>query len=59
MSDDLNNKCKADRDRINVNETHEVRYRTKELGISEARLKDVVGTDGPMVKDVKRALGKD
>ena len=59
MSDDVNNRGSQDRDRINVHEEHEVRYWTKELGVSEARLKDLVQTHGLMVKDIRKALGKD
>lgn len=58
MSDDLNNRGAADRNRINVHESHEVKYWTQELGVSEARLKDLVYTHGPMVKDIRKALGK-
>ncbi len=59
MSDNLSNKRKPARDRINVHEVHEVRYWTNELGISEARLKDLVLQHGPGVKDIRKAWGKD
>ena len=38
MADDLSNAGPADPVRINVNEDHEVRYWTKELGVSGVRL---------------------
>lgn len=58
MSDDLKNRGAADRVRINVNEDHEVRYWTKEFGISEEKLRETVARVGVMVADVRKALGK-
>jgi hypothetical protein len=46
---------KPDQDRINVHEPWE---RKRKLGISEDELRDAVRLHGPMVKDVKKALGK-
>lgn len=42
MSDDLKNRGPQDRARINVNEAHELRYWTKELGVTEAQLREAV-----------------
>jgi len=56
MADDLTNKGAADRSRINVNESHEVRYWMEALDVSEAKLRDLVSTHGVMVADVRRAL---
>ena len=58
MSDDPNEHA-ADRKRINVHQSHEVRYWTQSLGVSEERLKDVVQKVGPMVDDVQQELGKE
>jgi hypothetical protein len=58
MTDDLKNRGAADRARINLTEAHEVRYWTKELGISEGELRDVVKKVGVMASDVRRELGK-
>jgi Protein of unknown function (DUF3606) len=45
-----------DRDRINIDETHEVRDWAKSLGVSEDELRSAVAKAGPMVKDVKAHL---
>jgi hypothetical protein len=58
MADDLHKRGKPDQDRINVHEDWERNYWAKELGISEDRLRELVKLHGPMVKDVKKALGK-
>lgn len=56
MADDLTKRGKADRDRINVNEVHEVRYWTKALGVSEAQLREAVDQAGVMAADVRKLL---
>jgi hypothetical protein len=58
MADDLSKRGQADRLRINVNEKHELDYWTKELGISEARLRQLVHNHGVMAADIRAALGK-
>ena len=58
MSDDKNKRGPADAQRINVNESYEVRYWTEALGVSEARLCEVVAEVGVMADDVRRALRK-
>lgn len=58
MSDDLTNRGPQDRTRINVNEDHELRYWTKELGVSEERLKEVVKAVGVSVESVREHLRK-
>ncbi|MNI76408.1 hypothetical protein D3C73_1326360 [compost metagenome] len=58
MSDDLTNRGPQDRARINVNEDHELRYWTKELGVSEERLKEAVKAVGVAVEAVKEHLKK-
>jgi len=56
MSDDKTNRGPADGKRINVNEDYEVRYWTKEFGISEDTLRDAVKRVGPVVDDVRAEL---
>ena len=58
MPDDPKQVGKSDRDRINVNEDYELRDWSKSLGVSADRLKAAVRKVGPMVEDVRRALGK-
>lgn len=58
MSDDLTNRGPQDRARINVHEDHELRYWTKELGVSEERLKKAVMAVGVAVEAVKEHLKK-
>ncbi|WP_419341110.1 DUF3606 domain-containing protein [Achromobacter sp. PD1] len=58
MSDDLTNRGGQDRARINVNEDHELRYWTKELGVSEQRWKEAANAAGVSVEAVKKHLGK-
>lgn len=58
MSDDLTNRGPQDRARVNVNEDHELRYWTKELGVSEQRLKEAVNAVGVSVEAVKEHLKK-
>lgn len=47
-----------DRLRINFNEKHELAYWTKELGVTEERLGQLVYNHGVMAADVRHALGK-
>lgn len=58
MPDDKNKTGKGDDSRINVNQPYEVQYWTKELRCTEQQLRDAVKAVGPMVKDVKRHLGR-
>ncbi|MGN6481155.1 DUF3606 domain-containing protein [Luteibacter sp.] len=58
MSDDKSNRGPADAQRINVNEAYEIRYWTKEFGVSEDKLRETVKRVGVMAKDVRTALGK-
>ncbi|WP_313065152.1 DUF3606 domain-containing protein [Achromobacter animicus] len=54
MSDDLNQRGAQDRSRINVNESHELRYWTKELGVTEEQLRaavKAVGVSASAVRD--------
>jgi len=56
MADDLSYTGPRDRTRINVNESWEVRWWTKQLGCTEAKLREAVKAVGVMVVDVKRYL---
>jgi hypothetical protein len=58
MADDLSNRGPQDRSRVNVNETHELRYWTKELGVTEAQLRAAVAAAGTSAQAVRSYLGK-
>ena len=58
MSDDLSNRGRQDRERIDVSESHELRYWSEKFGVSHDDLKSAVQKVGPMAKDVQQHLGK-
>ncbi|AVR99031.1 DUF3606 domain-containing protein [Pseudoduganella armeniaca] len=58
MSDNLQNRGPQDRSRINVNEPWELRYWTKELGLSEDELREAVKAAGTSVNAVREHVGK-
>jgi predicted DNA-binding protein YlxM (UPF0122 family) len=58
MADDLKKRGKPDQIRVNVHEDWELRERSKEWNVTPQQIKDAVKKVGPMVKDVKRELGK-
>jgi hypothetical protein len=58
MADDTTKRDYRDRDRINVHEDYELRYWTKELGVTPEKLKETVQKVGVMATDVREALGK-
>ena len=58
MPDDRTKTGPADASRVNVHEDYELRYWSKKFGVTPQQLKDAVHKVGPMVKDVKKALGK-
>ena len=58
MADDKSIRGPADAARINVNEEHELRYWTKTLGVSEAKLRSAIAAAGVMAKDVRTYLGQ-
>jgi hypothetical protein len=58
MADDPNIRSGQDRDRINVNQPHEIAYWTKTLGVSEEELRKAVATAGDRVEAVRKHLGK-
>lgn len=57
MSDDLENRGPADRSRISLSEDWEVRYWTKEFGVSEDELRRAVQSAGNSASAVREALG--
>jgi len=56
MSDDKSNRGKQDRMRINISEDFEVRYWSKELGITPDQLKEMVQQLGPSAATVRQAV---
>ena len=56
MSDDKSNRGPADRSRINLSEDYEVQYWTKELGVTEERLKEAVAAVGFSADKVREYL---
>jgi cyanate permease len=56
MADEKDIRGAADATRINVKQDHEVRYWTKVLGVTAARLRQAVTAVGPMVAAVKHHL---
>jgi hypothetical protein len=58
MADDTKKRDYRDSDRINVHEDYELRYWTKELGVTPERLKQTVEKVGVMATDVRKALRK-
>ena len=58
MADDLKQTGKADDQRINVEQDHELSYWSKELGVSREQLRNAVQQAGPMVRDVRRQLNR-
>jgi hypothetical protein len=57
MADDKRKTSAADHDRIDLGAEYEVAYWTKKWGISEADLRIVHFSNGPMARDIARALG--
>ena len=53
MADDLSKRGGADRNRVNVQEPHEVQYWTRKFGCSEQQLKEAVSRVGVMAADVE------
>ncbi len=56
MSDDLQNRGPADRSRINVNESWEVRWWCNKFGVSEAQLRAAVAAVGTSASKVEEYL---
>lgn len=58
MADDKTKRAPQDAARINIHEDYEVRYWTKALGVSKAKLKELVARVGVSAEKVRQALGK-
>ena len=58
MADDLSNRGPRDRSRINTSEEWELRYWTKEFGVTEDELKAAFKAVGAGDEDVRRQLKK-
>ena len=58
MPDDLSKRGPEDKRLINLSEEHEVRYWTKEFGVSADQLKVLVAQNGNSATAVRRALGR-
>lgn len=58
MADDLNNRGAQDRARISMSETHEVRYWTEVLGVTEEELQRAVDQVGNSAEAVREFLKK-
>jgi len=56
MPDDLSNRGRPDRDRINVNEEHELRNWAQSLGVTPERLKEAVQAVGDRADSVRQFL---
>lgn len=57
MADDKSKTGRADRERININESYELRDWSAKLGVTSWEVKAAVRKVGPMARDVARALG--
>jgi hypothetical protein len=56
MSDDLSKRGGSDRNRISLDEEHEVSYWTKELGVSREELAEAVKNVGNSAERVREHL---
>ena len=58
MADDLHNRGAQDRSRISLSEDYEVRYWTKELGLTKEQLAELLRRHGNSAAKIREALGK-
>jgi Protein of unknown function (DUF3606) len=58
MADDLTKRAPEDRSRINTSEDWEVRFWTKELGVSAEELKRLVAKHGNSAAKIRQELGR-
>ena len=58
MADNLKDRGPGDRSRINVNESWELQYWTRELGVNEEQLRAAVNSAGTSAEAVRKQLGK-
>lgn len=57
--DDKTQTGTPDRDRISLNQEHEVQYWTKALGVSADQLQKAIQAVGPTAEAVRRHLGRE
>ncbi|WP_082645811.1 DUF3606 domain-containing protein [Bradyrhizobium valentinum] len=57
MTDSLTKKNQPDRSKINMNQSHEVRYWAKHLNISKDELRKIVEKVGNSAAAVRKELG--
>lgn len=58
MPDDKSKRGPADRHRININEPYELDYWSNALGVTKARLIQLVAQHGDKAADIRRVLGQ-
>ena len=58
MSDNLNDRGRQDRQRIDVGQEHDCRYWSERFGVSPERLRQAVREAGSSVDAVRQYLGK-
>ena len=56
MPDDVSKKGPADKTKVNVNESWELKYWTKTLNVAEEKLKAAVKAVGTRVEDIRKHL---
>lgn len=56
MADDLKDRGPQDRSRISIHEDWEVKYWTKELGVSKERLAELVKQHGNSAEKIRSAI---
>jgi hypothetical protein len=56
MPDDLNTRGGRDRERINVNQEHELRYWAEKFGVSHEQIKTAVAAVGDSAEKVREYL---
>ena len=58
MADDTKQRHGQDRNRIDLDQDYELRYWTRELGVTEQELKQAVRAAGTQIETVRRYLDK-
>jgi len=58
MADDTKQRHGQDRNRIDLDQDYELRYWTRELGVTEEELKQAVRAAGTQIDTVRRYLDK-
>jgi hypothetical protein len=58
MADDTAKRVYRDHNRINIHEDYELRYWTKELGVTPEKLRQTVERVGVMATEARKAFGK-